>query len=121
MYRFTHKKIDPIDNEETWVIDGRDGNLMGDNYGRWWGPAIDKLAKFEDLEENGQLLVLPYKIGDTVYKIVPSTSSNRMCIEPVCINNIADSVNVAFGSTNEYFSTFAEANHYLEDYYGGSW
>lgn len=119
MERFTHKRIDPIDGKETWVIDGTCGNIRIDSRGRCFGPGIDKLAKFEDLEENGQLLVLPYKIGDTVYKIVPSMNSNRMHVEPVYIDSIAVSVNVAFGSTNEYFSTCVEANHYLNEYYGG--
>ena len=32
------------------------------------GPAIDKLAKYEDLEEAGRLAILPCKIGDIVYQ-----------------------------------------------------
>jgi hypothetical protein len=31
--------------------------------------AIDKLARYEDAEEHGRLIVLPCKIGDTVYYI----------------------------------------------------
>ncbi len=30
---------------------------------------IEKLGKYEDLEEQGRLLRLPCKVGDTVYKI----------------------------------------------------
>jgi hypothetical protein len=30
---------------------------------------IDKLARYEDAEEHGRLIVLPCKIGDTVYYI----------------------------------------------------
>lgn len=32
--------------------------------------VIDKLADYEDLEEQGRLLKLPCKVGDTVYVIV---------------------------------------------------
>lgn len=32
--------------------------------------VIDKLAKYEDLEEQGRLIKLPCKVGDTVYVIV---------------------------------------------------
>lgn len=30
---------------------------------------IDRLAYYEDLEEQGRLIVLPCKVGDTVYKV----------------------------------------------------
>lgn len=32
------------------------------------GAAIDKLGHYEDLEEQGRLLVLPCKVGDTIYQ-----------------------------------------------------
>lgn len=32
-------------------------------------PVWDKLATYEDLEEQGKLIVLPCKIGDTVYEL----------------------------------------------------
>ena len=32
------------------------------------GPAISRLAEYENLEEAGKLLILPCKIGDTVYQ-----------------------------------------------------
>ena len=31
--------------------------------------VIDKLAQYEDLEEQGRLISLPCKVGDTVYRI----------------------------------------------------
>ena len=34
--------------------------------------AFDKLAEYEDLEEQGLLLKLPCKIGDTVYQLINS-------------------------------------------------
>lgn len=35
------------------------------------GAAIDKLATYENLEEDGRLVVLPCKIGDTIYIVNP--------------------------------------------------
>ena len=32
--------------------------------------VIDKLAQYEDLEEQGRLISLPCKVGDTVYHVV---------------------------------------------------
>jgi hypothetical protein len=34
------------------------------------GSAIEKLAEYEDAEEQGLLLRLPCKVGDTVYQII---------------------------------------------------
>ena len=33
------------------------------------GKAIDKFAEYENAEEDGRLLVLPCKVGDTVYEL----------------------------------------------------
>lgn len=30
---------------------------------------IDKLARYEDAEEQGRLIVLPCKVGDTIYRV----------------------------------------------------
>lgn len=37
--------------------------------GEYLYPAIEKLATYEDLEEQGLLVRLPVKIGDDIYKI----------------------------------------------------
>ena len=37
--------------------------------------SFDKLAEYEDLEEQGLLLRLPCKVGDTVYKIINQRDS----------------------------------------------
>lgn len=34
-----------------------------------WAAVLDKLTTYEDLEEKGLLLKLPFKIGDKVYEI----------------------------------------------------
>ena len=31
---------------------------------------VDRLAYYEDLEEQGRLVVLPCKVGDTIYRII---------------------------------------------------
>jgi hypothetical protein len=36
---------------------------------RYISDALEKLAKYEDLEEQGRLVKLPCKVGDTVYVI----------------------------------------------------
>lgn len=33
---------------------------------------IEKLAEYEDLEEQGRLIKLPCKVGDTLYRLVPN-------------------------------------------------
>lgn len=39
--------------------------------------AVAKLAEFEDAEENGLLVCLPCKVGDTIYMIVTKASKSR--------------------------------------------
>lgn len=41
---------------------------------------VEKLAEYEDLEEQGRLLRLPCKLGDTIYAIIPSFSEMRYII-----------------------------------------
>ena len=37
--------------------------------GQYYGQAIDRLAAYEDAEEQGLLVRLPCKVGDMVYRI----------------------------------------------------
>ena len=39
--------------------------LINDDFGE----AVDKLAGYEDAEEQGRLVILPVKAGDTVYQL----------------------------------------------------
>ena len=41
--------------------------------------VIEKLAHYEDLEEAGRLVILPCKVGDTVYEIYNNTSACLKC------------------------------------------
>ena len=53
--------------------------------GRWEseeykGKAVEKLAEYEDLEEQGKLLKLPCAVGDTVYCIFTSMKGTNPVI-----------------------------------------
>lgn len=50
--------------------------------------AIDKCAEYEDLEEQGLLLKLPCKVGDTMYRINTDKKIKNAEIEPYTIENI---------------------------------
>ena len=63
---------------------GEDGictprGLIATFYQNLWAMAElrEKLKYYEDLEEQGWLLVLPCKVGDTVYEIIEETVPNR--------------------------------------------
>lgn len=66
MERLTRKRAD----NGRYYLDGLNevSNIYPKGYGRIQvGYAVDKLAKFEDLQEQGRLLELPCAVGDTVY------------------------------------------------------
>lgn len=42
-----------------------------------WAEALEKLAAYEDEEEQGLLVHLPCKVGDTVYRICPKCNKNH--------------------------------------------
>ena len=63
---------------------GEDGictqrGLIATFYQNLWAMAElrEKLKYYEDLEEQGRLLVLPCRVGDTVYEIIEETVPNR--------------------------------------------
>ena len=55
------------------------GGLIATFYQNLWAMAElrERLKYYEDLEEQGRLLVLPCKVGDTVYEIIEETVPNR--------------------------------------------
>ena len=63
MDRLTYK------HDDKWCINGMNGKLISDKYGNYWGEAIDRLAAYENLEEQERIIVLPCKFGTTVYFI----------------------------------------------------
>lgn len=68
MMRLTKRdEYDYINDKKGSAFTYTDIKFCGDSY---MGEAIDKLAEYEDLEEQGLLLRLPCKVGDTVYGLV---------------------------------------------------
>ena len=63
MERLTRKEFEGTECEP-YVYGGIE--YYGDSYG---GKVINKLAEYEDLEEQGLLLKLPCKVGTEVYEI----------------------------------------------------
>lgn len=60
-----------------------------------WAEALEKLAEYEDAEENGTLIKLPYKVGDKVYvieEIFPSYRHFNILykrhVKEICISSI---------------------------------
>lgn len=65
--RLTHR-----DNYGRWFSDGSTASLRlgnpSENYPAiLWGDAVNKLADYEEAEEQGFLVMLPCKVGDTVW------------------------------------------------------
>ena len=54
-------------NGKIWITDNDETRRFGKKES-----AYKKLAEYEDLEEQGLLLRLPCKVGDTVYVIAPN-------------------------------------------------
>ncbi len=61
--RFTHYD----EHKKRWQVNIDYGAVMIDELNYAIGEAIDKLAAYEDAKEQGQLVILPCKVGDTVY------------------------------------------------------
>lgn len=65
--RLTYK-----DKYNKWCSDGSKASLqLGNPSENWpsllWGDAVDKLAAYEDAEEQRRLLMLPCKVGDVIW------------------------------------------------------
>lgn len=64
-----------------------DVGIKSVNLQAYVGRAVDRLAEYEDLEEQGQLLKLPCAVGDMVYKNNPLTKEPvEIIIESIFIN-----------------------------------
>lgn len=63
-------------------IDGRIGKQNDEQeFGMWEIDVIKKLAAYEDAEEQGLLVRLPCKVGDTVYEITPRHTINTLYVD----------------------------------------
>lgn len=67
-----------------WIDDGEKRQAIPDQEMRSNGhnKCCNKLAEYEDLEEQGRLLRLPCKVGDTLYRV------NKGAKEPVIMMRI---------------------------------
>lgn len=54
-------------SDDYYAISGKD--CFDDQDENYSGAAIDKLAEYEDAEEQGKLVILPCKLGDSVWFI----------------------------------------------------
>ena len=72
--------------------------------------VIDKLAQYEDLEDNGLLLRLPCKVGNTVYRYV----EEKGCVLEYTVWNISMSAYES-GGIDIVIEGCAEAQDEVED------
>lgn len=119
---------------DEWIGDryGEDGigtihGLIAMFYQNIWSMAElrEKLKRYEDLEEQGRLVMLPCKVGDTVYEIIEeSVPEHYFYIQSYKVQDIsAKAVEYAddwapFSYENLYFSK-EEAEAALEKMGGG--
>ena len=61
MDRLTYK------HDDKWCINGVSGKLVSDKHANYWGEAINRLAEYENAEEQGRLVTLPCKVGDSYF------------------------------------------------------
>lgn len=130
MERLTGRDVydDIVANEELQIIAHRNTNI--DELHNIINHLAEKLCEYEDLEEQGNLLRLPYKLGDTVYgifrgkRIVPlkvrSISLTKNGIE-MCLEN-KDYLNYGTITVNaknnfgiEWYKTYEEAEESVKE------
>ena len=75
MERLTENNKCKLSNGEDIVICKHSENDCNDSCMKiipckWYIKAMNKLKRYEDLEEQGRLIKLPCKVGDTVYHVV---------------------------------------------------
>lgn len=86
--------------------------------------AFEKLAEYEDLEEQGKLLKLPCKIGDMVYTACSwgietgVAGSIEIISDRIFVNNISGQM---IGEASNIFLTRQEAEDKLAEMEGGEW
>lgn len=82
MDRLTYK------HDDKWCISGINGKLISDKHANYWGESIDRLAYYENLEEQRKLLILPCKIGDTLYDIFEALNNGNDEIKEFKVSKI---------------------------------
>ena len=65
--------------------------------------AVEKLARYEDAEEQGRLIVLPCKVGDTVYyiKTLQNSAETKVIkqdtVMRIILDGIANQIVISYG------------------------
>lgn len=111
-------------SDMVWFKDAENGNAhlepceMTAHHNRM---ALDKLATYEDAEEQGLLLRLPCKVGDTVWVV---TSPFNVFDDIEYDNNMRSEVYEAFVSSvtfykcgEQYRISAKVTNHFIEQYF----
>ena len=88
--RFTNKlkdntnelRIGYEDDREYYIMKANDDYYIG-------GEAIDKLAHYEDMEEQGRLIELPCKVGEKVYEVYKSCDEMDFYCETRYCNGVS--------------------------------
>ena len=61
-------------------------NIHHAGFGQFYsGEAVDKLAEYENAEDEGRLLILPCKAGDTVYHVGSYSGITRHTIRELIV------------------------------------
>ena len=68
MERLTYRGSETMTEEDGWIRPSPEEGTVYSCYST--RKIIERLAEYEDLEEQGLLLRLPCKVGDTVYHVV---------------------------------------------------
>lgn len=115
--RYTHYD----EHKKRWQINDDYGAVMIDELNYAVGEAIDKLAAYEDAEEQGLLVRLPCKVGSSVWEY---DNTGRLYKHTVLIAYIADrgilfdtDLGISFDETaigSEIFLTREEAEAALK-------
>ena len=62
-------------------------NIHHAGFGQFYsGEAVDKLAEYENAEDEGRLLILPCKAGDTVYHVGSYSGITRHTIRELIVD-----------------------------------
>lgn len=91
-------------------------HIILNDEGNTYTEALEKLAEYEDAEEQGQLIKLPCKIGDKVYIII-----NHKIFEEKLVNTTIgyETEHYLFDELSDLFFTHKEAEEALEKMEGG--
>lgn len=94
---------------------------FGENSYDYKNLLIERLGKYEDLEEHGRLVKLPCKVGDTVYVV---TSPFNVFDDIEYDENMKDEVyesyvsSITFYECGEQYRIYAKAtNHFIGAYF----